>query len=539
MRRPPALCGAALVLALAACSGAQSATTTTVLAPSELVSTTPAGTTAVDEVVWGLATGEPSSIDPVLTGSDSQYYVMGNMCESLLQVDESFAIGDGLAVQADYDESGDFVIDIRPGVTFWDGTSLTAEDVVYSLRRSADPASGSLATAAFERVGSISAVGDDQVVVTFTEHDSQFRNAMAGPAGYVFEKDFTEAAGASFGTSAGGVMCTGPFEYTSWTSGKDIVLSANPDYWGGAPLVGTLRFAFTNDDTTLTNALLAGEIDGAFAVPVSSVPSLDATGTVYFGPSNATSSFGPVSTTGAAADPRIRKALSLAIDRDSYITGVLGGYGAVGRTFTPPFQWEGLDDADVYQAGYEALDAPMVDLDAAKALVAEADPQDTTLSMVVASGDQQGLQTATVVQSAAVQIGLEVEIVQLPGTDFANLFYDESMRGEYDLVATTGYLDTPGAYAYASFFALPGGLFNWTGYEDADVSDLLEEGRGAEDPTEAAQDFVAAQAIYADDYLQVTLAVEYARTYLSDGLTGVTTSFAHISTPWALHLGAV
>ncbi|MEF2978366.1 ABC transporter substrate-binding protein [Subtercola sp. YIM 133946] len=529
------------VLLLAGCTAGSNggSNTTAPFDPSTLVSTTPAGTNPVDKVTWGIQAGEPSSLDPVRIGSDSQYQIIGNMCEALLQVQPDFSTAPGLATDASYDTSGNVVINLRPGVTFWDGTPMTADDVAYSLQRSADPTSGSITVAAFERVANIAATGPLQVTVSFTTPDSQFLNAIAGPAGFVFEKAFSTAAGAGLGTPTGGVMCTGPFSFTSWTSGKDILLTANPDYWGGAPLVKQLDFVFTDSDATLTNALVSGEIDGAFDVPVAAMSQLrsSSTGSVYVGPSNATSSFGPASATGPGADPNVREALNLAIDKNSYVSTVLGGYGTVAKTFTTPFMWEGLADAGVYKAGYDALPTDGYDLAKAKQLVADAHLSTTDLTMAIPAGAQQILQSATIVQAAAKQLGLNITIKQLQATDFGNLFYDPSAREGIDFVATTGYLDTPGAYAYASLFALPGGLFNWTNYSDDQVTALLQDGRTTQDQTKAAQDFVAAQAIYAPAQLQVTLANQYTRVFLSSKLTGVTTSFSYIVSPWALKLG--
>ncbi len=93
---------------------------------------------------------------------------------------------------------------------------------------------------------------------------------------------------------------------------------------------------------------------------------------------------------------------------------------------------------------------------------------------------------------------------------------------------------------YPSLFLLPaefGGVFNWSGYDDAEVTAHMQAARTATDPVTAANEFVAAQEIFAPDMLQVTLAGTYQLTYLNSDLTGVTTSIAAYSSPWALHLG--
>ena len=247
----------------------------------------------------------------------------------------------GLATGAEWADPVTFVIDLRDDVTFWDGTPMTADDVVYSLDR--NRAQTSAWFPSFVLVEAIEKTGDHQVTVRFTAPDSTFRDALSGAAGAVMSKAFGEAAGADLGTSSGGILCTGPFELADWTPGTQIVTSANPDYWGGAPLVDTLTYVFVSDGTTLATALLEGEIDGAYNVPPASRSSFETSdeGRLILGPSTASYSFGPTRSTGAGANPQIRQALSLAIDREQYIQTVLNGLGQTQKTFTPPFAWGG------------------------------------------------------------------------------------------------------------------------------------------------------------------------------------------------------
>jgi len=140
--------------------------------------------------------------------------------------------------------------------------------------------------------------------------------------------------------------------------------------------------------------------------------------------------------------------------------------------------------------------------------------------------------TLTIV--GAIIIGLKLTIKQLQGTDFAALFYDETRRDGIDMVQTNAYLTTPGVLTYTDFFVQPDGLFNWAGYSNPAVVDLVNRSRAATDDAAAAADYVEAQALFAPDKLQISLGLEYARTFLNKRLTGVTTSFAYVSAPWAL-----
>lgn len=547
MKKPIALTGAALLtVGLAACgsggsskdpSGSPAAT----FSPSKLATTTPAGSKTVDSVTWGVPTGEPRSLDPVKAGTDSEYVILGNMCEHLLALNPDFSVGAGLATSAEWANPVTLVINLRKDVKFWDGKPMTPADVVYSLRRNMDPKTGSVNIGQYAGVKSIAASGAHQVTVHMKFPDSQFRNSLATTSGTVIEKAYSSAHKKSFGTAAGGLMCTGPFEFKSWKSGKNIVATANPHYWNGDPKTHKLTFEFIADNSTLTSALLSGEIDGAYDVPLTSADSFEKskTGSLHFGPSTATLSFGPASASGPASKPVVRRALDLAIDKSAFVQNVLKGYGTTVKTFNPPLTFTGLPEADIYQKGYDALPARKQDLAKAKKLIAGAHLKTTDLVLAIPSGNEQLLQTATIVQAAAKKIGLTMQIKQMQAVDFAGLFYSEKARKGIDFVATMGYLNAPGPISNASFFAQPAprGLFNWSKYNNPKVTKLLTKAEQSIRPKEAARNFVAAQKIFAHDNLQVSLGLKYSNLYLSDKLSGATVSFAYIGSPWALHLG--
>lgn len=541
-RRLAAVTALATVTALAATACAPRTSTTEnaeQVDPTSLVTALPAATTPVDEVTWAVVEGEPQTLDP----ASSANVIIPNLCDSLLTVEPDFTIEAGIAETAEWIDPVTFEITIRDDVSFWDGTPVTASDVVYSLERNRTPASQWFA--AFALISNIEATDDDTVLVHFTAPDSTFRDALGGGGGAVMSQAFGEAAGQELGTSGGGLMCAGPYRLEDWKPGTEISVVANPDYWGGAPLTERIRFVFVTDGATLTSALTAGEIDGAFNVPPGSRQSFEGdggAGRLIVGPSTASYSFGPTSADSAAADPLVRQALSLAIDRQVYIDTVLQGLGEVQKTIVPPFVFGGMEAKDIYQDAYDALPEPEVDLDRAKELIAESGI-DTSVPLVLAipAGAKEFSQTAAIVQSAANDIGLTITIDERQPADFGALFFSPELREGIDFVSTVGYLEVPGVLGYPQLFMLPadlGGIFNWSGYSNDEVTADLQAARTATDPTAAADAFVKAQEVFAPDQLQVTLAGAHHLTYLSDDLTGITTSVAIYSSPWALHLGA-
>ncbi|MBP2329203.1 peptide/nickel transport system substrate-binding protein [Kibdelosporangium banguiense] len=531
--------GVLVITSVTACgtSSGDGPTTTAI----SLTSTTPAATGAVDKVTWALPAGEPTTLDPAKAGDYSPNTVTVNLCESLLRLKPDFSAGPGLAESYTQPDPHTIVFRIRSGVKFWDDTPLTAADVTYSLRRNMDPEVGAVTASGFHAVTSIEASGPLEVTVRLSVPDAQFVNNMAGLAGAVSQQKFAEKAGRSYGTAQGGLMCTGPFSFGSWTPGDSIVIKRNDAYWDPAlkPKAAQFSFRFVTDPSTLTSALVAGEIDGTYEAPVASLDALRASsGKVYFGPSTQSMAIGPATDSGPAADPRIRTAIDLAVDKTAIIKTALRGAGAPQKTFTPRLVWDASPARKIYEDGYAALeDTSKPNLDKAKQLVAEVKPT-RPLVLAIGVGSPALTQTATIVQASAKQAGLDIEIKQLQPVEFSELFYDPSRRQGIDLVGTIGYLEVPGALSYAPLFTLPGGLFNWNNYHDAGVTAEIEAASAATDPAKTAEHFVKAQAIYAPARLQVTLANVHEVLYLNNRITGPPSSFAYISSPWAASVGA-
>lgn len=533
-----ALAGA-LIIGTAACTPRQNAASFAAVTSDTLTDQLPAATKTVSKVTWAVVEGEPQTLDPTNTAN----VITPNICTSLLKVNADYSISPGLATKADWVNPVTFQIQLRPGLKFSDGSALTADDVIWSLKRNMNEASQWYA--AFVLVKSLKAVGSDTVVINFKAPDASFRNTLTGGAGQVLSKAAGTKAGKALGTSAGGLVCAGPYKLAKWVPGTSIDVAANPYYWEGEPKAKTISFRFINDSSTLTNALTAGEIDGAYNVSPGARAALGAssTGTLYIGPSTASYSFGPMTSKGPAANPRVREALSLAIDRDKYVQTVLQGLGYKQRTIVAPFTFSQNPAKDILQKGYDGLYDQHVDLARARTLLKQSgEDLSRPLVLAIPAGAKEMEQTALIIQDAAKKIGLTIQINQMQASDFGALFYssDPGSMG-VDLVATTGYLETPEYLGYPTLFMVPakeGGFYNWSGYSNKKVAGLMSAARVATSPDQQAKDFVAAQQIFTPDNLQVTLAGAYQLTYLSNRLTGVVTSVAMYSAPWAARLGA-
>jgi peptide/nickel transport system substrate-binding protein len=540
---PTVLTGLAL-LAATACTAGSDGTGGAGGQPSatRLTTTTAPGTAEVDRVTWALPYGEPATLDPARIGDYSPQTVEANLCDTLTRMNADFSLSPGLAREVTWTDDRTLVLDLRSDVRFWDGSPMTPQDVIHSLERQRDPKTQSLYGDYLAAVTSIRATGPHQVTLRTRMFDQTLPKALATSFGAVSRKAYAEKAGPAYGTAKGGLMCTGPFELGSWKSGSGITLKRNPDYWdtGLRPKAREVVFRFITDNNTLTGALLSGEVDGTYELPPSAATALAKAdnGTVHLGPSTQNVLLIPAAADSPAADRRLLDALSHVIDRDALIKNVFGGAGTTLKSLVPPLTWHGDQAAARYDAAYEALpDVPEPDLKRAKELVARAGPVTRPLVAAIPAGDQRGLQALTFIQAAAERIGVGIEIKQLQPTEMSSLFYDPAAREGLDLVLTFGYVTMPDPASYVAEMVTPGGLFNWTKYENPQVTRLLDQARTAADPAASAEAYGRAQALFTPAVPALYLATTHERMFMNRRISGAPASFAYMGLPWAAHLG--
>ncbi len=363
-------------------SGTAAATGTGAAPAEELSITSPAPTGDVsDPLVWGVYR-ETNTLDPIFAFDYPENTVLFNMCEAVLKQAPDGSIGSGVGDVANPDPTT-FVITLKDGVTFWDGKPVTADDVVYSLGRAQNPELGGFYPQVFARVKDIKATGPLEVTITMTEPDYWFRNELSGPAGVVLQQAFVEAAGEKFGTVDGGTMCSGPYKLDSWKTGEGVTIVKNDAYWdpAGAGKVAKVTFKGYSDDAALTSAFLTGELDGYYPLQLTTLDQLRESPEVkvYEGPSAASDAMIISSYAGVLGDVRVRKALSMAIDRQPLIDQLYKGAATLPRALSGAGSWGYAPE--VFQAAWDALPEPTVDLEAAKALIKEAGAEGKTVRL--------------------------------------------------------------------------------------------------------------------------------------------------------------
>lgn len=273
----------------------------------------------------------PEQLDPLLNQLNPGYRTLWNMYDSLLTVDYG---GDG-SIQPALAESWERVdgrtIDLilREGVLFHDGSPLTVEDVVFSFgpERRTDPDSPGYGTAQqfLSTIESVEALDDRTVRVTSSVDDPTLELRLTAWGSQIVSRSAFEAAG-GFEGFAQAPVGTGPFRLVS-LSADTVELEAFEDYWGGAPDIDRLVFRQAPELSSRIAGLVSGDFDVIVDVPadqfapITSNENLEVVGgnvasirVVKFDTRNET-----------LADPRIRRALALAIDRQAIVDALWAG----------------------------------------------------------------------------------------------------------------------------------------------------------------------------------------------------------------------
>lgn len=509
--------------------------------PSEdgvaLATTTPAGTQPVDKIVWGTYR-EISSLDPIYAFDYPENTILAMLCETLLRQNPDGSITSGLA-DLSYTDPTHLVFTLKPGITFWDGDALTPEDVVFSLERNTDPSLGGFYGAVFSRVQSIEATGPEQVTITLKQPDYWLPGELASTSGWIVKKSYVEAKGKDFGNPTGGTMCTGSYKVESWQPGDVFIAVRNDDYWNPDvdPLVREIDFKPAPDEAGLTSALLNGGVNGYFGFAISTLPQLRESDAI-----TVTDGFGwnsddliVSSFKGALGDVRVRQALSMALDRQGLIDTVYKGSAVMPKAFTGPGTWG--YGRSVFQKAWDELPDLRQDVEGAKKLVGEAGATGETITLGMSSELNNIATAASAYQSAAESIGLHVRLKSLSAQNYINFFIDPKVRADVDGFFTVNYGDYADPAALLSSFVLLDGSQNYSGYDNPQVTQLLEAARTEPDPDQRAQDVADAQKIIMQELPWIPNALPNSELITSSNLTGATASFAYMFAPWANELG--
>ncbi|MGW1007420.1 ABC transporter substrate-binding protein [Streptomyces sp. NPDC002520] len=527
---------ACTALALSGCGKGPNTGNAPTSAP-ELTKSLPRATGDIDTLTWALY-AEPSSLDPIYSNDFPPMEVLANVCESLLKINPDFSFQPSLATSWKNPDPRTWVYRIRDGVRLHSGAELTAEDVAYSLGRNLDKSLGSYNDAVYRNVESIKATGELEVTVRLKKPDALFNQSMATSAGRILGKAASEKAGKKLGRPDRGVDCTGPFKFAHWSTGESITIERFNGYWDKEHRArpGKVRFEFIRDPAARVTAMLSGEIDGSWFVPASGYAKLLNTqqGKLYFGRSGGSYVGMVTDLKGPLADVRVRRALSMAIDRKGVIQAAASGAAEPLKAPAAPGTWGYAQDE--LQRAYEALPEPNGSLAQAKQLIKEAGAPSKPIVVAVTGSQSEMPVIGTEVKRAAESIGLKADIKTLPADNYNALYSDATARKGIDMLFSLWQADYPDPTQIYQYLQ-SGDTFNFAQWSNPAFDRLVKEAKATPDTARRAHLISQAQNIAVNQVIWVPLYAPFNPLYLKKGLTGAPLSSVQLSYPWAADIG--
>lgn len=475
---------------------------------------------------------DPDTVDFQCTSIN--YTVALNVFNRLVEMEESSSgsinISPSLAESWEVSEDGRvYTFHLRDGVTFSNGSPLTASDVGYTLTRLlthpdstnkdiAEPILGAaeLESGEADSLEGFQLLGDLDFSITLTEPFEPFLSCLAMPGGSILDEETTEKAGDLFGKDPAFTVGTGPFILWKWEPHEGMLLKANETCWEGRPSLDGLDLRFLTEPEDVSNLFDNGVLDILDLDELGSSAEYYIHGDIY---QDRLYQFPQLGITYIALnesieplnDVRVRKALQLGLNRQVLLDAVYSGRGTLENGIFP----HGL-------YGYNP-DLPEIPFDpeTAKELLNEAgypDGFDMTVSVKSSSTTWEKTLLDLAV-SMWEQIGVHADIEVLDEAEFMQLRKNGSLTS-YTATWIADYND-PDNFIYTFF----GNQDNTRGrslcYPDEEIMERVRLARTISDPVARIQEYNnLEQTIIQDDAAWIPLFSRLRYYVISDRLEG-------------------
>lgn len=437
---------------------------------------------------------DPTTLDPAFIVDVPGGAISAKIFNGLVRFDSEGKVVPDLASSWEVSPDGrTYRFRLREGLKFHSGRPVSPADVVASWRRLLDPALASPRSWLFRGVKGAEEfrsgkardvtgfrVEGPEVVVEIDEPSPVFLSLLAMPGASVVDGVEAEQRGRAFADRPSG---TGPFRLEEWRRGERLLLAANPAYHRGRPKLPGVLYRVIPEDLTATVEFENGNLD-LMEIPRAEFRRYSVEEpwrgrvrervglNVYYLGFNCQSA--------PYDDPRVRRAFSLALDREKIIAAILEGRAVAAAGPVPP----GLLSPEPPPCPYDPEEA--------KRLLRESGIVLPLQARLVLKADREVLSIAEVIQDYLGKIGVELVLVQREWSAFK----EAVDRGDFDLFYLSWWGDYPEAenFLYPTFHSSQWGAGgNRARFRDQRVDGLLERASREGDPGKSRSLFAAAR----------------------------------------------
>lgn len=443
-------------------------------------------------LTYGIAASTVTvGVDPHVIQADRTGWVLGQICEGLLNYDQSLNPVPWLAKSWTISKDGmTYTFDLNQGVKFHNGREMTAEDVKFSLERILNPKTGSRRRENLSIIESIKVSGKYQVEIALKSPFSPFLTYLVGVYAAIIPPESVEADG-----NLTQPIGTGPFTFVEWVKNDRLVVKKFNNYWiKGLPYLDSIVFKPLPEDAVRLTALRTGQVDITHSLPEELLPKLSKEKDKNFMLSINPGVNWRMLIMNTRKPPlnnvTLRQAIEAAIDREEVMEATTSGFGAVANQI-----W---DKESFWRMPGEVR--KNADPDKAKALLKQAGyPQGIDLTLEVKS---EFLSYAEVVQDQLKRVGIRCKLEPM---DWAAL-QPRMKKYEYNLaISGAGWYSDPDA-RYGRFYSKDGSANYFAGgYTHPEIEALLKQGRVETDPKKRKEIYTEVFKIANDEHPIVML----------------------------------
>jgi peptide/nickel transport system substrate-binding protein len=432
---------------------------------------------------------EPVGYDPHKVPAASSVRVYALLYDSLTKLDENMNIVPNLAEKWEIAPDGKTItMFLHKGVKFHNGKDMTADDVKFSFERIMNPDTGAIAKSYFASVEAIEVKDPTTVVFKLKTADAAFIANTASAYASIVPSGSTDLTKDAIGT--------GPFKLEKSEPGQYVLLKKNPDYFNkDLPKVETIKFQIMKDEAERLAAIRSGKIDistisadsaklleGKPGVQVKNYQSLEYS---YLGINVNKKPFD---------NPKVREAISYAVDRNQIVQTVWKGEAALTGPIAPAITNWALDTA--------SYPTYKTDVEKAKQLLAEAGfPNGFETQIETAATYPDMVETAQVIQQQLKAIGINAKINQLEWGNYIEVWKSKDMN--LMVGRNTSGVDADRSMRF--FFASTGSANVWN-YSNPAYDELVEKALGTVDQAERKKLYEQAQTMLVADAPNLFLA---------------------------------
>ncbi|SFC18021.1 ABC transporter substrate-binding protein [Clostridium uliginosum] len=417
---------------------------------------------------------DPRGLDPAFVDDGESAKVICNVYEGLVSYgDDNTDVKPCLAESWDISNDGtEYTFHLKKGVKFHDGTDFNADAVIKSVQRQLPPNATDdmpYASFTFAGVNKVEALDNNTVKFTLNAPSTPFLSNLAmALAAPIVSPTALEKYNGNLNEHPVG---TGPFKFVSWDKGEKVTIEKNNDYWGEKPILDKVVIKITKENSVRASELMTGSIDAMDGLDPNDVPKLKEKQINIFNEPGMNINYMAFNCERAPFNnPKLREALSYAINREDLVQYLYQGYADVAKTQLPSFIPGYKKDVTSY--GY--------DPDKSKAMLKELGQENLNIKMITYSNPRPynsvgGQKLAEAVQNSLSKVGVTATIDVYQWTEYK----EKTQQGEGEILFYGWNGDNGDADNFLSLLDSKeiASSLNVARYSNPKVDELLAKGR--------------------------------------------------------------